>query len=98
MTLTRPDPLTVLCTVAAIAAAGCGGGDNGKVSVPADAVAVVCDDHTPIPRKEFDDLMAQVEKAYEAQKQEFPKVGTAQYNDLKNRAVEYLVQRYRYLA
>jgi foldase protein PrsA len=97
MTLTRLVPLTLLCALAVIAA-GCGGGKDAKASVPDDAIAVVCDDNTPIPRSEFESLMAQVESSYKAQKQEFPKVGTAQYNDLKNRAVEYLVQRYRYAA
>jgi len=98
MTLRRLAPLFVLCALALGAAAGCGGDSKGAPNVPGDAIAVICDDHTPIPRSEFQSLMDQVEQSYKAQKQPFPKVGTAQYNDLKNRAVEYLVQRYRYAA
>ena len=102
MTLRRLAPFSALCALALLAAAGCGGGGTSATKVPGDAIAVVCDDHTAIPRSEFENLMTQVEASYKAQpaaqRQEFPKVGTAQYNDLKNRAVEYLVQRYRYAA
>ena len=78
-----------------LAAAGCGGEEKTTPEdVPVDAVAVIGD--TEIPRAEFNALMTRAEKSYKAQKQEFPKTGSPEYNDLKNRAVAYLVQQYRF--
>lgn len=74
--------------------AACGGSDDGQVSVPADAIAVVGD--TPIPKAEFDALMERAQQSYEAQDREFPAVGTPEYQDLRGRAVAFLVQRYRF--
>jgi parvulin-like peptidyl-prolyl isomerase len=73
----------------ALLAAGCGGGGDGEV--PADAIAVVGD--REIPKSDFDALIAQAKRSYEAQKRDFPKVGTTEYNTLKNQAVQFLVQR-----
>jgi len=74
----------------------CGGDDDGAAEVPADAIAVVGD--TPIPKAEFDNLMSRAEQSYESQEREFPAVGTPEYQDLKSRAVAFLVQRYRFQA
>ena len=75
----------------------CGGGDDdGPAEVPADAIAVVGD--TPIPKAEFDNLMSRAQESYESQEREFPAVGTPEYQDLKSRAVAFLVQRYRFQA
>ena len=71
-------------------AAGCGG-DDGPETVPGDAIAVV--DGNAIAKTEFDGLISQAKKSYTAQKKDFPKVGTAEYNVLKNQAVQFLVQR-----
>ncbi len=71
-------------------AVGCGGGDDGK-AVSRDSIAVVGD--RDVPKEEFDALMAQAKKSYDAQKREFPKAGTAEYDTLKNQAVQFLVQR-----
>jgi parvulin-like peptidyl-prolyl isomerase len=79
-----------LLVFAALAAAGCGGGDDDE-SVPGDAIAVV--DGNAIAKSEFDGLISQAKKSYKAQKRPFPKVGTAEYNVLKNQAVQFLVQR-----
>jgi parvulin-like peptidyl-prolyl isomerase len=73
-----------------VLAAGCGGGDDEE-SVPGDAIAVV--DGNAIAKAEFDGLINQAKKSYKAQKRSFPKVGTAEYNVLKNQAVQFLVQR-----
>ena len=71
-------------------AAGCGGDDGGQ-SLSRDAVAVVGDQE--VSKTEFDGLMNQAKKSYEAQKREFPKAGTPEYDTLKNQAVQFLVQR-----
>ena len=76
--------------------AACGGGDDGAADVPADAIAVVGE--TPIPKAEFDALMSRAQESYESQEREFPAVGTPEYQDLKSRAVAFLVQRYRFTA
>jgi parvulin-like peptidyl-prolyl isomerase len=80
----------IALTFAALVAAGCGGDDDSE-SVPGDAIAVV--DGNAIAKSEFDGLISQAKKSYKAQKRPFPKVGTAEYNVLKNQAVQFLVQR-----
>ncbi len=87
--------LVAVCALAATASA-CGGGDDEQRTaedVPPDAIALV--DETSIPRAEFDELMKRAEANYKAQKRPFPKVGTPEYQDLKTRAVAFLVQRYQ---
>jgi foldase protein PrsA len=68
-------------------APACGGGGD----VPEGAVAVV--EGTEISRDELDELVARAKKAYEAQKQEFPKVGTPEYQNVQTQYVAFLVQR-----
>ena len=92
-------PIAALFAVCAfaLAIAGCGGEDaKTAADVPSDAIALVGD--TPIPRAEFDDLMERAEANYKAQKRPFPKVGSPEYQDLKTRAVAFLVQRYQFRA
>jgi parvulin-like peptidyl-prolyl isomerase len=79
-----------LAAVLGIVATGCSGGDDEE-SVPNDAVAVVGDNE--IPKAEYDALLAQAKAGYTAQKRDFPKAGTPEYNNLKNQAVQFLVQR-----
>ena len=81
--------LLAVLTVPAVAA-GCGGDDGGK-SLSRDSIAVVGDQE--IAKEEFDALLTQAKKSYEAQKREFPKAGTPEYDTLKNQAVQFLVQR-----
>jgi foldase protein PrsA len=86
----------VLATCAlALGVAACGG-DEKKSSqdVPPDAIAVIGNDE--IPKTEFDDLIERAKKSYKEQKRPFPKPGTKEYNELKDRAVTYLVQRYEF--
>jgi parvulin-like peptidyl-prolyl isomerase len=81
--------LVLLCSALAVVAAACGSGGGGDV--PDDAVAVV--DGTVITRAELDTLVDQAKKAYAAQKQEFPKVGTPEYQNVQTQYVAFLVQR-----
>jgi parvulin-like peptidyl-prolyl isomerase len=71
-------------------AAGCGGADE----VPPDAVAVV--DGTTISKTSLDELLSRTKKTYAAQKRQFPKAGTAEYQSLQTQAVAFLVQREEY--
>jgi parvulin-like peptidyl-prolyl isomerase len=90
--------LAALLAVAGIAlAAGCGGGGGGDAAkttaqdVPENAVAVVSG--TPILKASFDRFFAQAETAFKAQGSDFPAVGTPEYEQLKQEAVDLLVQR-----
>jgi foldase protein PrsA len=79
-----------------LGASACGGDDGAKSpqDVPADAIALVGNE--PVPKAEFTALIERAEKGYKAQKRDFPKVGSPEYQDLKSRAIQYLVQRYQY--
>jgi parvulin-like peptidyl-prolyl isomerase len=79
--------LTLLLATVAIAATACGGGSG---SVPAGAVAVV--DGTQISKQEVDELVEHAKNGSEAQKQEFPKAGTPEYQTLQQRYLADLVQ------
>jgi parvulin-like peptidyl-prolyl isomerase len=81
--------ILVLAALVALLAAGCGGG--GNESVPSDAVAQVGDE--TITKAEFDQLLSQAKRSYSSQKRPFPKAGSPEYEQLKNQAVQYLVQR-----
>jgi len=93
LTLARALTLALAAALLALALAACGD-DSGSTDVPADAIAVVGD--TEVPKTEFDQLMTRAEKSYENNKRDFPAVGTPEYQDLKGRAVAFLVQRYRF--
>ena len=80
--------LVPLAASLALLAAACGGGGQ---NVPASAVAVV--DGKQISRSELDGWLNQVKTSYESQKQQFPKVGTPEYQQLQSYWVNYLVQR-----
>src|SRR5919106_3549192 len=87
--MTHLRTLLLILVALAVVAAGCGGGDG---DVPRNAVASI-GDCGELPKSEFDSLMNQAEGSYKAQKRDFPKAGTPEYNTLKNQAVQYLVQR-----
>lgn len=89
--------LTLLFACAlAVGLAACGGGSDTKTAedVPVDAIALVGDQE--VPKAEYDALLDRAKQSYEAQKRPFPKVGSPEYNDLKGRAVQFLVQRYEF--
>ena len=77
----------LLCALASIGLAGCGGDED----VPADAVAVV--DGQEIAKSDYDALIAQAKKSYKNQKREFPAAGSQEFQTLRNQAVQFLVQR-----
>jgi parvulin-like peptidyl-prolyl isomerase len=78
----------LLCALASIGLAGCGGSDE---DVPADAVAVV--DGQEIARSDYEALITQAKKSYKNQKREFPAAGSQEFQTLRNQAVQFLVQR-----
>jgi parvulin-like peptidyl-prolyl isomerase len=79
--------LALLGVALALVLTACGGGQN----VPAGAIAVV--NGTDISRTELDGWITQAKKSYKAQKQQFPKVGTPEYQNIQTEYVAYLVQR-----
>lgn len=74
-----------------VAAAGCGGEEGETADVPEGAIAVVGD--REIPKSEYDRLVAQAKKTYEARKQEFPAAGTPEFAQLRNAIVRSLVEQ-----
>jgi foldase protein PrsA len=82
-------PLLLLALAATLVAA-CGSSDSSK-TVPSGAVALVGDE--AIEKTDLDRLLAQTKTNYEAQKQEFPEVGTPQYETLKSTLLKGLVQQ-----
>ena len=82
--------IILLAAVAALLVlAGCGGG--GDSAVPGDAIADV--DGTEISKADFDRSLAQAKRGYQSRQAPFPKPGSPEYEQLKNQAVAYLVQR-----
>jgi parvulin-like peptidyl-prolyl isomerase len=90
MTVARITLGTLLAALAIVASA-CGGGSD---SVPSGAIAVV--DGTEISKEELDELIAQAKKGYESQKQDFPKAGTPEYQNIQTQYVAYLVELEEY--
>jgi parvulin-like peptidyl-prolyl isomerase len=82
-------PLLLLALVATMAAA-CGSSEDAK-SVPPGAVALVGD--KPVERADLDQLLTWTKQNYEAQKQDFPEVGTPAYESLKSTLLKGLVQQ-----
>jgi parvulin-like peptidyl-prolyl isomerase len=86
-----PVTVAVLGATLALVASACGGGSD---SIPTGAVAVV--DGTEIARTELDKLIERAKSAAEASKQEFPKVGTPEYQSVQTQYVAFLVQRVQF--
>jgi foldase protein PrsA len=82
--------LALLLLTLAFVAAGCGGGGS-TASLSSDDVAVVGDEH--VTKEQFQALMGRAQKSYEAQKRDFPKPGTTEYETLKGQAIGFLLQR-----
>jgi len=79
--------LAALGATVAVLAAGCGGGSS---SVPDNAVAVV--KGTPVPKAELEKYLDLTKKSYEANKRQFPKAGTPEYQSMQTQYVSLLVQ------
>ena len=77
----------LVAAVVLLALTACGGNER----VPGDAVAVVAG--TPVPKSDYQALLAQARKSYETQKREFPKAGSREFETLKTQIVRLLVQR-----
>ena len=88
MKLSRLTLAAVGATSILLLTAACGGGSD---DVPSGSIAVV--DGTEISQSELDTLLARAKKGYASQKQDFPKVGTEEYQTLRTQYVAYLVQR-----
>jgi foldase protein PrsA len=82
-------PLLLLALAATLVAA-CGSSDSAK-TVPPGAVALVGD--KAIEKADLDRLLSQTKTNYEAQKQDFPEVGTPEYETLKSTLLKGLVQQ-----
>jgi parvulin-like peptidyl-prolyl isomerase len=82
-------PLLLLALIA-LPVAACGSSDESK-TVPPGAVALVGD--KPIEKGDLDRLLAQAKANYEAQKQDFPAVGTPDYQNLRGTLLRGLVQQ-----
>ena len=48
---------------------------------------------TQVSKEKFQELMARAEKSYDAQKRQFPKPGSTEYEQLKGQAITFLVQQ-----
>jgi len=79
--------LAVFAAALGLVATGCGGSGD----VPSGTVAVV--DGTEIASSELDTLVAQAKAGYAARKQDFPKVGTPEYQGIQQQYVAFLVQK-----
>jgi parvulin-like peptidyl-prolyl isomerase len=83
-------PLALVALAAALVAAGCGG-SGGSGALGDDVVAVV--DGEEITKERFDEFLSRSRTQARLQKQEFPKVGTAEFKALQTQIVTYLVRR-----
>jgi parvulin-like peptidyl-prolyl isomerase len=79
-----------LLAAAVVPVMGCGTSSDAG-DVPANSVAVVGD--RTISKSEFEDLVSYAKRNYEAQKRPFPKAGTPEYAQIRDQAVNFLVQR-----
>jgi len=82
--------LLLLALVTALLAVACGSSNDAQ-SVPPGAVAIVGD--KPIQKSDFDQLIKQTEQNFTAQGQEFPKVGTPEYETVKKTILDGLIQQ-----
>jgi parvulin-like peptidyl-prolyl isomerase len=76
----------------ALAVAGCGG--TSTATLGSNDAAIV--GSQAITKEQFRSLMDRAKTSYEAQKHPFPKAGSAEYEQLKATAINYLIQRAEY--
>jgi parvulin-like peptidyl-prolyl isomerase len=80
--------LLPLALFLALVAAACGG---SSTKVPGDAVARVGGD--TITKAQYDAVIARARKGYKTQKRPFPAAGSPEYQQIKQSAMQFLVQR-----
>jgi len=90
MPLSMRKTISLLALALALAASGCGGEEASKPDVPPGAIAIVGE--LEIEKAEFDRLVDQAQKSFEAQEQDFPEAGTPEYEDVKSSIVTSLVE------
>ena len=88
----RQVPLVGICVAVALFVAACGGG--GPQTVPPDAVAVVGDQE--ISQADWNALIAQTKRNFQATKRSFPKPGSVELANLKSNATQFLIQNSEY--
>jgi parvulin-like peptidyl-prolyl isomerase len=93
MRYSRLFALLSIALVLVVSACGGGGGSKNN-GVPADAVATVKGESITI--KQLNVLLDRARRGYKAQKRTFPKAGTAEYQQLVQQALQFLVQRTEY--
>ena len=81
-----------LCAAVALLVAACGG--SSPKSVPSDAVAVVGDES--ISKSDWDALIEQTRRNFQATKRSFPKPGSVELANLKSNATQFLIQSSEY--
>jgi len=86
--------LVPILALVAVFAAACGSSDSAPKSVPSDAIAVVGSD--TISKDEYNQVLAQAQRSYAAQKKPFPKAGTQVYGALRAQIIQFLVERSEY--
>ncbi len=86
-------PLILCFAALVLLVAACGGGGGAK-DVPNDAVAVVGDDS--ISKADWDALLTQTRRNFEATKKTFPAPGTVALATLKANATQFLIQSSEY--
>jgi parvulin-like peptidyl-prolyl isomerase len=86
-------PLILCFAALVLLAAACGGG-SGPKKVPNDAVAVVGD--KSISKADWDALLTQTRRNFEATKRKFPAPGTVELANLKTNATQFLIQSSEY--
>jgi parvulin-like peptidyl-prolyl isomerase len=86
--MSRLRPLILVALFFALFAAACGG---SSTKVPGDAVARVGGD--TITKAQFDAVIARAKKGYKTQKRPFPAAGSPEYQQIKQSAMQFLVQR-----
>jgi parvulin-like peptidyl-prolyl isomerase len=85
-------PVILLCSALVLLAAACGSGGTKQVS--GGDVAVVGD--KSISKSEWDALMTQTRRNFEATKRKFPAPGTVALASLKTNATQFLIQSSEY--
>nr|MDQ2982265.1 peptidylprolyl isomerase [Actinomycetota bacterium] len=89
----RRHPLIRSCAALVLLVAACGSGGGSK-KVSGDSVAVVGD--KSISKSDWDALLTQTRRSFQATKRQFPKDGTVALASLKTNATQFLIQSSEY--